>query len=58
MPGPTFWGLYLVSGIVLVFCASRGGSRGGVRLRTPRYYGPLGCLPKRAGRPMGPATLL
>ena len=23
-------------------------------LRTPRYYGPLGCLPKRAGRPMRP----
>ena len=26
-------------------------------LRTPRYHGPLGCLPKNAGRPMGPATL-
>ena len=26
-------------------------------LRTPRYHGPLGCLPKSAGRPMGPATL-
>ena len=22
----------------------------------PRYHGPLGCLPKKAGRPMGPAT--
>ena len=35
-------------------CTTGGGYRGGGGRRTPRYHGPLGCLP---GRPMGPATL-
>ena len=39
------------------YCATGGGSRGGGSPRTPRYHGPLGRLPKGAGRPMGPATL-
>ena len=39
-------------------CTTGGHSRGGGRLRTPRYQGPLGCFTKRAGRPMGYSATL
>ena len=58
MPGPTFWGLCIVSGIVFCFCASRGGSRSGGVFGPLGTAVPWGVLLKRAGRPMGPATLL
>ena len=55
MPGHTFWGVCFWLALCQS-CFSGGGSqRGGIR--TPQFHGPLGCLLKRAGRPMGPATL-
>ena len=45
-------------GIVFVFCIrERFPWLGGGGVRTSRCHGPLGCFPKRAWRPMGPATL-
>ena len=49
-------GVYAIVRYHECFCVSGGGSHGG-GLLAPRYHGLLECLPKRAGRPMGPATL-
>ena len=57
MPGPTFWGLCLVSGIVFGFALPGavpvvGGSSDPLVLRSP------GVSPQKGRAAMGPATLL
>ena len=56
--GPNFLGYLLFVGPGVSSLRHRGRFLWWGGLRTPRYHVPLGCLPKKAGRPMGPATRL
>ena len=53
MPGPIFWGLCSVYDIMFAF-ALPGAVPVVGGLRTPRYCGPLGRLPREQGGPWAP----
>ena len=56
---PTSWGVCDLSGKLSGYCATEGGSRGGGGFSNPSVpRSPGATLQEKAGRPMGPSTLL